>query len=81
MSFSSSLTPNFKLKYAFLVVFDKLIISAPRLFIVRLGQKGFKFELAIDAIIIFCKEHKKCIKWYVHFIGKSIIQTVKYLPS
>ena len=33
----------------------------------------FKFEYAVEAIIIFVKNIKKGIKWYVHFIGKSVI--------
>ena len=27
------------------------------------------------------KNHKKRFEWYVHFIGKSIICTAKYLPD
>jgi len=51
---------NFQLKYAYLVVFDKIIyyvLSVPKLF--RLGQKVFKFEFTIKAIIIFVKNIKK----------------------
>ena len=40
-----------------------------------------KFEFAIEAIITFGKNIKKGIKWYVHFIGKSIIWTAKYIPT
>ena len=37
------------------------------------AQKVLKFEFAIEVIVIFVKSIKKGIKWYVHFIGKSII--------
>jgi len=37
------------------------------------AQKKLKFEFVIEAIIIFVKNIKKGIEWYVHFIGKSII--------
>ena len=63
---------NFQLKYAFLVVFDKIIFyvfSVSKLSIVRLGKKVLKFEFVIEAIIIFVKNIKKGIKWYVHFIS------------
>jgi len=40
-----------------------------------------KFQFAIEAIIIFVKSIKKGIEWYVHFIGKSIIWIVIYLPG
>ena len=32
-----------------------------------------KFEFAVEEIIIFIKNIKKGIEWYVHFIGKSVI--------
>ena len=50
--------PNFQLKYVLLVVFNKIIyyvFSAPKLFMVRLGQKVLKFEFAKEVIIIFIK--------------------------
>ena len=47
----------------------------------RLGQKVLKFKFVIEVIIIFIKSIKKGIKWYVHFIGKSIIWTVVHLPK
>ena len=53
---------NFQLKYALLVVFDKIILrflSTKIIYswvkLVRLGQKVLKFEFAIEAIIIFVK--------------------------
>ena len=52
-----------------------------KIFIVRLGLKVLKFELAKEAIIIFVKSIKKSIVWYVHFITKSIIRTVIHLPN
>ena len=53
----------------------------PKLFIVRLSQKVLKLEFAIEAIIIFVKSIKRGIKWYFHFIGKSIIWTVIHLSK
>ena len=37
------------------------------------AQKLLKFEFAVEAMIIFVKNIKKGIKWYVHFVGKAII--------
>ena len=41
----------------------------------NLEKKGkeYKFEFIEEAIIIFVKHIKKGIKWYVRFIGKSVI--------
>ena len=64
---------NFQLKYAYLVVFDKIIyyvLSVPKLF--RFGEKVFKFEFTIEAIIIFGKSIKRC-QWHVHFSCMSQI--------
>jgi len=32
-----------------------------------------KFEFKVEAIIIFIKNIKKGIRWYIHFIGKPVI--------
>ena len=45
------------------------------------AQKVPELEFKVEAIIIFVKSIKKDIKWYVYFIGKSVIWTAITLPN
>ena len=80
--FQQNNTTNTFLSASFLVIFDKIILhflSAKFIYNkVNLGQKVIKFELTIEAIIVFIKSIKKGIKWYVHLIDKSIIHSYIY---
>ena len=44
------------------------------------AQKVLKFEFYCRSDYYMCKENKKGIGWYIHFIGKPVISTVIILP-
>ena len=37
------------------------------------AQKVLKFEFPVEAIIVFVKNIKIGIEWYVHFIGNTVM--------